>query len=231
MEYLLIWDIDGTLVHTQGAGGKAMDRAFLKLHGIEEGFRDIDMAGGLDPVILRDALAQYMLSNENNSEFFSLYCKYLSYELEKLASSIIIPGIAALFDVLGTMQGFYNVLGTGNIEKGARIKLSLNNLNRFFPTGGFADGETERWQVIKKAVDNSCSLFNKTFDSTNTYVIGDTPKDIACGKKLNLKTIGVATGRHTAEDLQKCNPDHVFENLTDIDAFLNILNPVTETGK
>jgi phosphoglycolate phosphatase len=222
MDYLLIWDIDGTLIKVCGAGRRAMDRTFFELYGVNEGFKDIDMAGRLDPVILEDAFMLHSLKGKDSSQFFDRYCDKLKDEMDKLEYPISLPGIPKLLEFLDSNSSFYNVLGTGNIESGARIKLSMEDMNRFFPVGGFSDRETERWQVIEKAVVNAFNCFNLEFDSSNIYVIGDTPHDIECGKKLDAKTIGVATGAFSSRQLKSCGADFVFENFIDIDAFLKV---------
>lgn len=222
MDFLLIWDIDGTLIQSGGVGKRAMDRAFLDLHGIREAFKNINMAGMLDPVILDMAYEAYGISGRNPTLFYDKYTGYLEEELKRLDASIAAPGIVKLLQALEAKGGFYNALGTGNIEKGARLKLSPDKLNRFFPVGGFGDEGKERWQVIKSAIVKSRECYGIDFDPDNMYIIGDTPKDIECGKKLNARTIGVATGSHSTGRLLECQADYVFGDLTDLDAFLGI---------
>jgi phosphoglycolate phosphatase-like HAD superfamily hydrolase len=222
--YLLVWDIDGTLINSKGIGKKAMNRAFYELYGIHNAFEGIDMAGMLDYTILQTAFARHCLTVEHADAFYTKYVKFLQAEIENLTVPIVFPGILTLLEILSSKGNFFNVLGTGNIEKGARIKLSRDGLNSFFPTGGFSDKETERWQVIEKAVANSTRHFGITFEKENIYVIGDTPKDIKCGKVLGAKTVGAATGQHTTAQLEECGADHVFENLLVHESFLKIFN-------
>jgi len=222
MGFLLIWDIDGTLIQGRGMGRRAMDRAFLDLYGIPGGFNGINMAGGLDSLILCDALSCHGIENRNHTEFFNKYCEHLRDEVQKLNDSVASPGVIALLELLNKNGGFCNALGTGNIEKGARIKLEIDGLNRFFPTGGFGDEPMERWQVIEKAIFNSTVYFGTGFESENIYIIGDTPKDIECGKRLSVKTIGTATGPYTMQQLADCGADFVFSDLSDVHAFLEI---------
>ena len=222
--YLLVWDIDGTLIRTQGAGKRAMEKAFFELYGIKDGFKYISMAGRLDPLILKEALMLHGIEKEDNKIFFELYCKYLQEEIKKTSFSWAMPGTIELLETLYKKGCFYNALGTGNIEEGARIKLSVHDMNKFFPVGGFAETETERWQIIQKAVVKSKKYFNINFENSNIYVIGDTPYDIECAKILNLKSIGVATGGYSEEHLLKCNANYVFKDFTNIKAFLSIFN-------
>ena len=222
MSYLLIWDIDGTLIQSRRVGRRAMDRAFFELYGIENGFEAINMAGGLDSIILRDALKLHGLAGMDPVTFFDRYCEYLKDEINKMNCSFTAPGISELLPVLHSSGSFYNVLGTGNIEKGARIKLDNGGLNKYFSTGGFGDEPLERWQVIKKAVINGCSHFQKDFAKEQIYVIGDTPKDIECGKIIGVKTIGTAKGPYTAAELKNCGADYAFDDLSNVKSFMDI---------
>ena len=223
-KYLLIWDIDGTLIQGRGVGRRAMDKAFLELYGIAEGFKDISMAGRIDAVILQDAYTKHNITATDKGSFLCTYCKYLEKDVKELISPIDAPGILDLLNFISRKDNLFNVLGTGNFENAARIKLSKHDMNTFFSTGGFGDNAKERWQVIEEAINKAEKLFNMTFCKENIYVIGDTPKDIECGIKLGIKSVGVATGSHTSDQLKEYNPDHVFEDLTDLESFMAILN-------
>lgn len=222
MDLLLIWDIDGTLIQSGGVGKRAMDKAFFDLHGIQEAFKNINMAGMLDPVILDMAYEAYGISHRDCTLFYDKYTGYLKEELERLNTSIAAPGIIKLLQALEAKSRFHNALGTGNIEKGARLKLSPDKMNRFFPVGGFGDEGIERWQVIRNAIVKSQEFYRIDFGPDNIYIIGDTPKDIECGKKLNTRTIGVATGTHSTGQLLDCQADFVFGDLSDAHAFFDV---------
>jgi len=224
LNYLLVWDIDGTLIQGRGIGKRAMDRAFLEIYGIEEGFEGIDMGGRLDAMILKEAYLRHGIKNADSARYFRSYLKYLEEEVKKLDYDIDAPGIISLLNELNSKDGFYNVLGTGNVERAARIKLSVHDMNRFFPTGGFGDKALERWQVIEKAIYNSTKEFGREFAKNNVYVIGDTPRDIECGKIIGAHTVGVATGSYSSRELRDCCADHVFENFTNAADFLSIFS-------
>lgn len=224
MDYLLIWDIDGTLIQGRSVGRRALERAFFESFGIADALSGVEMAGRLDTAIVKDAFALHGITSYDMASFFDKHCENLRDEIKKLNSPYAAPGIQELLPVLESKGSFYNVLGTGNIERGARIKLGNDSLNKYFPTGGFGDEPLERWQIIEKAISNAKNLFKKDFEKENIYVIGDTPRDIECGKKLGVKTIGTATGPFSAGELQKCGADYVFEDLSDTNAFLNIFN-------
>ncbi|MCX7708854.1 MAG: HAD hydrolase-like protein [Clostridia bacterium] len=226
MNYLLVWDIDGTLIQSRGVGRRALDKAFLDLYGIENGFEKVDMAGRLDSLIIRDAFALHGLAVNDYNALLDLYFKYLREEIAKINMPLAAPGIAQLLPLLESQGCYYNVLGTGNIERGARIKLENDDLNKYFPTGGFGDSPLERWQIIEKAIINAYELFGIHFEKENTYVIGDTPRDMECGKKLGIKAIGTATGPYSVAQLLDSGADFALESLIDPDAFQKIFHRV-----
>jgi len=219
---LLVWDIDGTLINAGGLGRRAMDMAFFDLYGIPEGFREINMAGMLDAVLLDQAYRLHGVCGRDPAEFFNRYAKILAGEVRKLNRPVAAPGIPALLKRLENCPGFHHVLGTGNIEAAARLKLSLDRLNGYFPTGGFGSELAERWQVIRTAIERARQHFGRSFHPSGIYIIGDTPRDIQCGKILGVKTVGVATGSYTCEQLAGCGADFVFTDLSDHEAFLRI---------
>ncbi|MCX8130768.1 MAG: HAD hydrolase-like protein [Clostridia bacterium] len=219
---LLIWDIDGTLIQGRGIGRIAMDKAFFELYGIDSGFKGIEMAGRLDAAIVGDAFKLHGISDSDQNIFFSTYCRHLEYEVARLPGTIAAPGIIRLLELLLNEKNFFSILGTGNIEKGARIKLEKEKMNRFFPTGGFGGSRLERWQIIQEAIHNAQDYFDMEYIPENIYVIGDTPKDIECGKKLDIKSIAVATGMYSVQELQAYEPSYVFEDFTDTESFLKI---------
>ncbi|HHW47393.1 MAG TPA: HAD hydrolase-like protein [Clostridiaceae bacterium] len=236
MCYLLIWDVDGTLIRLMGMGRKALNAAFYEIYGINNAFDNVNMAGALDLPLLKKVFEHYgisesyppsdqtdsvLLSNEA-IKFFDTYSRILGSYACQIKTSITAPGVQELLKALEKRSNFYNVLGTGNIERGARIKLSIDNLNKFFPTGGFGDEAIERTQLIEKAIEKSNKTFNINFGRNNIYVIGDTPIDIECGKKIGVRTIGVATGTYSAEQLLQCCADYVFRDLSDINSFMQI---------
>jgi len=236
MQYLLIWDIDGTLIRLTGMGRKALNAAFYEIYGINNAFDNVDMAGALDLPLLKRVFEYYGINESYPSpaqshscllskeamEFFDMYSRILGSYAGQIKTSITAPGIQELLKELNQHSNFYNALGTGNIERGARIKLSIDNLNGFFPTGAFGDEAIERTQLIEKAIAKSRKTFDIDFERNNIYVIGDTPIDIECGKKAGVKTIGVATGSYSAEQLLKCRANYVFNDLSDINSFMKI---------
>jgi phosphoglycolate phosphatase-like HAD superfamily hydrolase len=220
---LLIWDIDGTLIDSKGSGRRAMDNTFLHLYNIEEGFKEVNMAGRLDYRILKNALEINDIKEENMARFFEKYEEMLKQELSLNTSSRVLPGINEIFDTTLNQKNLFHVLGTGNCERGARLKLLHLGLNKYFKIGGFGDEDAERWEIIEKAVEEAKDFYKIDFLEKDIYVIGDTPLDIECGKILGLKSVAVATGWSSYEDLKKFEPDYLFKSFEDFEEFLSIL--------
>lgn len=223
MEKLLIWDIDGTLLQMKGLGKKTFNKVFANLYNIENAFDKIPMAGMVDSTILSIAYDQNNIKDRNYSYFFNEYCYYLSETIAQHKESMAAPGIKKLMEFLLNYSNVYNVLGTGNIELGARIKLTRDNLNRYFKIGSFGDEPYERWQLIKNAIDNSKNFYKTFFNNENTYVIGDTPIDITAAKAVNVKTIAVATGSYTTSELQEYQPDYLLNDFSDFSTIKEII--------
>jgi phosphoglycolate phosphatase-like HAD superfamily hydrolase len=223
MEKLLIWDIDGTLIQCKGMGKRIFNKVFLKLYNIKNAFDKIPMEGMVDAVILSLAYENNNIKERNFGEFFTEYCFHLSEALVEDKKSFANPGIIKLMEFIKNNSSAYNVLGTGNIELGARIKLSRDNLNRYFKIGSFGDEPFERWQLINNSIEKSKKYFNKKFENSNIFVIGDTPRDIEAAKKINVKSLAVATGSYTLNELNEYNPDYLVNDFSNFKVIKEIL--------
>jgi phosphoglycolate phosphatase len=223
MEKLLIWDIDGTLLQCKDIGKIVFNKVFFKLYNIKNAFDKIPMAGMVDAVILSTAYEINNIKDRNFSHFFNEYSYYLSEAISENKNSFASPGIKKLMEFLKNYNNVFNILGTGNIELGARIKLSRDNLNRYFKIGGFGDEPYERWQLIKNAIENSKTFFEKSFKNENIYIIGDTPKDIEAAKIIKVKSLVVATGEFTKSELEDFSPDYSVNDFSDFKIIKEII--------
>lgn len=220
---LLIWDIDGTLIDSKGCGRRAMDRTFMKLYNIEDGFKTVNMAGRLDWKIVKDALEINKVSQENIFDFLNNYGSILKEELKNDSLCKVLPGIEEIFQNTFEDKDIYHVIGTGNCEIGAKLKLSHLGLDKYFEIGGFGDEDMERWELIGLIMDKAIDYYNVDFKKNDVYVIGDTPSDIECGKKLGINSVAVATGRHKYNELEKYNPDYIFQSLSAFEDFISLI--------
>ncbi|ADG07301.1 HAD family hydrolase [Kyrpidia tusciae] len=208
---LLIWDIDGTLTYTPGVGRRAMEVAFEEKFGIQNALEGIDMAGGLDVEIVRQAFDRHGIPQKQRGEYFAHYVQVLDRMLAAPHPGGPTPGIVEALDSLSGRQDVVQVLGTGNIEAGAWIKLRRHGLDGYFRTGGFGDEPVPRWKVIRAAIDRARDHHRLgSLRADNIYVIGDTPRDIEAGRRLGVQTVSVATGPFTAEQLAAHRPDHLL---------------------
>jgi phosphoglycolate phosphatase len=202
---LLLFDIDQTLINTGGAGLRALDRACLKLFGLQNGMQGISPHGKTDPAIVREIFREKLgSSSPGASEIATVLEAYVSFLRQEVLESptyCVLPGVVS---VLSEMIGRSDVilgLETGNIELGARIKLDRGGLNPYFPFGGFGSDFEDRTELVRKAAQRAADRNGGAIASSDTFVIGDTPLDIEAGTRCGFKTVGVATGSYSVEQL------------------------------
>lgn len=220
MKYLMIFDIDGTLMSCGGSGRQAMNDAFYEVFQIENGFERVEMAGRLDRAILRRSLEINRVALSDEAAFFSLYGHHLIQRLSVNRDLKVYPGISTLLEMLSQRHDVLCALGTGNCEIGAYEKLKAVGLNHHFVLGGYGDHHDSRAQLIQHVVDQAQLRFGHHYDPSKIMVIGDTPFDIESGKAVGAKTVAVATGHYALEALEACRPDFVTEDFSDPAAFL-----------
>ncbi len=222
---LILFDIDGTLLISDGAGTRAANRAFEAIHGVANVMEGIDAAGKTDPLILeemyRNGLERSYTSIEAE-ELYALYVGYLEEEVAKSREFTVMPGVRPLLGLLGDKQDVVMGVATGNIERGAMIKLGHCGLDRHFKLGGYGSDSAIRQELILIAIERAkCHLqYNKEFQKV--FVIGDTPHDISHGKAAGAITIAVATGSYTAKQLDEHEPDYLFDDLSKTDLVFEI---------
>lgn len=210
---LLIWDIDGTLTYTPGLGRRAMERAFEEEFGVSGALEGVPTAGGLDVEIVGQVFRRYRLPESRLQSYFDRYLRILEELLASSHAGGPTPGVVEALERLSARKDVIQVLGTGNIEPGAWIKLRRYRLDRFFETGGFGEKPGPRWTVIRTAIDRAREHYGiGDLRPEDIYVIGDTPRDIEAGRHLGLRTVSVATGPFDAGELARHRPDHLLPN-------------------
>ena len=228
---VLLFDIDGTLVLTGGAGQRAMSRAFADLFAIPEAFRGLAMAGRTDTAILSDAAAAHTLSPADLADFLDVYAGHLATELERPvpdgARKGIMPGIRPLLDILASRDDVYLALLTGNYERTAQMKLAHFDLWRYFPCGAFGDDAPERNDLLPRALARIAEFGGSVVSPARTVIIGDTPLDVRCARAGGARSLAVATGGHSVEELRTSGADVVFDDLSDTDAVIEGLAGLT----
>jgi phosphoglycolate phosphatase len=227
MPKLLLFDVDGTLVLTGGAGERAMNRAFAELFGVARGFEGIPMAGRTDPIIVSEALARAGIdaADAGVARFSERYFARLAEELELPGPRKgLMPGVRRLLDVLEARPDVFLALLTGNYAEAARIKLGHFDLWRYFACGAFGEDAAERAQLVDVALRRCQARGSPEVAPGDVFVVGDTPLDVACAKANGVRAIAVATGPYGAAQLRESAADVVFEDLSETAAFLAFVN-------
>lgn len=221
---LLLFDIDGTILQTNGAGTRAANRAFENIYGISEAMTRIDAAGKTDHLILQEIFMNELnrgFSQKEAEELYKLYIPFLEEETGK-SETTVMPGIPKLLDNLSTREDMILGVATGNIEPGAWIKLKSAGLDHHFKFGGFGSDSHIRELLIIKAKERALDHVDNGTEIQKTFVIGDTPYDINHGRAAGAVTVGVATGGYSRTELEKHGPDHLFDDLNNLEMVVEI---------
>lgn len=226
--HIILFDIDGTLIDSDGAGRKALNRAFAKAYAWEDALRGLSLQGQTDPSILKSVFLEHRETPPTKAEtsrLYGLYLLELRHTLRDANGFRLLPGVGRLLARLSVRENTIIGLATGNIEKGARAKLRRARLNNRFSFGGFGSDFSERYQIVQVAAERGMASIPQAINPF-VWVIGDTPRDVEAGKIAGVKTIAVATGGSDSETLRATEPDFLFDNLSDSTAFLSILDSV-----
>ena len=226
MTKVILFDIDGTLVHTGGAGVRAMARAFEVVFSISDAFHTIAMAGRTDASILSDALVAHALPSDAaaSERFRQTYLTYLSEELPRPGPRKgMMPGVRPLLDALESRDDAYLALLTGNYEHAARAKLEYFDLWRYFACGAFGDATPDRNRLLPKATAVIRARGGPRVAPSEVTVVGDTPLDVACAAAAGARSVAVATGSYDVAALRASGADLVVEDLSDTQAMLEAL--------
>lgn len=221
---LLLFDIDGTLITSGGAGEGALIDAMRVRFGVEEDFEGIVLAGATDAAISQRLLEKHGLdaTPDHVAALLDSYLHHLSLRLPQHRGTLL-PGILPLLDDLkGRPEAVLGLL-TGNIRRGAEIKLRHYGVWEYFPFGAFADDHHDRNRLGPFAQSRATELHGVDFPAERIYVIGDTPRDIECGRAIGARTVAIATGHYSEDDLAAHAPDFLFADLSDTSAVVKAL--------
>ena len=225
MKRLLLFDIDGTLIW----GGPAKDAfclAMVETFGTAGDIETFSFAGRTDPEIARGLLAGTGMSDEDIERGFpELWERYLGYLEARLPANPvdILPGVPALLDALAAEPDIAMGLLTGNIIRGAQLKLGSAGLLDHFMMGSYGSDHEERDELPAIALSRARETWGVEFDPQDVLVLGDTPRDVACGKREGLRTLAVATGHHDVDSLRATGADHVVDDFSDTAAIVALL--------
>ncbi len=218
MVRLVLFDIDGTLVHTGHAGTQAFKKTFATEFNLHHGAEKMKFAGRTDVSLVREFFKIHGLPEtpEHFRQFFERYVFWLDHILTPGSGSVCRGAREFIRDLQALPQPPVLGLLTGNIKLGAEIKLRRYNLWEIFQFGAFADDHEDRDHIAAAALARGRRVLGKNLQSQEIVVVGDTPFDIRCGKFIGAKVLAVATGGATLDELKKCQPDWAVEDLTQI---------------
>ena len=193
-----------------------MTLAFRELFAVDDPFRGIPLAGRTDSCILSDAATAHGLQDSPDlARFPDIYLRHLAVELEKPGPKKgVMPGVRELLDALAARDDVYLALLTGNYQEGARLKLEYFDLWRYFACGAFGDAAPDRNGLLPKAVARIAACGGPAIRACDAVVIGDTPLDVACAASGGARSIAVATGDYSVDQLRASGAEIVFEDLS-----------------
>jgi len=203
-----------------------MTLAFDELFSVPDAFRGVPMPGRTDARILTDAAAAHGIPADSPElvGFPRLYFERLAGELDKPGPRKgVMPGIRPLLDTLSARDDVHLALLTGNYEAAAQLKLQYFDLWRYFRGGAFGDRAPDRNELLPRAVAHVAQCGGPSVQASEAVVIGDTPLDVACARASGARSIAVATGSHSVDDLRHAGADVVFQDLADTAAVLAAL--------
>ncbi len=220
MVRLILFDIDGTLVNTGHAGTRAFARTFATEFDLHHGSERMKFAGRTDVSLVREFFRIHGLDESpvHFRQFFDRYVFWLDHILAQTTNGHACPGIYDLIRQLQSRQAAPALgLLTGNIQLGAEIKLRHFDLWSHFEFGGFADDHEDRNHIAMAALQRGRRVMGANLQPQEIIVVGDTPHDVRCGKFIGAKTLAVATGGSSLEELRACAPDWAVADLTRVD--------------
>jgi phosphoglycolate phosphatase len=212
----VLWDIDGTLLVTGGAGAVAWQRAFQELWGAEANIEEHTQAGMTDPeiaaIIFREVIGREG-TDEERAAAIAAYLSHLEDAVNESSGFRVMPGIEETLPRLAE-QGILQGIVTGNIEPAAQIKLARADLNRFFQFGGYGSDASDRTELTKKALERGEGVLGTPLDRAEAIAVGDTPRDVKAGHGAGIRVVGVATGAYSVDQQRDAGADWPVADVT-----------------
>jgi phosphoglycolate phosphatase len=213
----VLFDVDGTLISTGGAGARSWRHAFQELHGIPADIGEYTDAGMTDPTVARLTFEKAVGHEPSPKELATVMAAYLDrlpYEVEHSDGYRVLDGAEEALRTL-SREGVLLGITSGAVEAAAHIKLSRAGFNRYFPFGGYGSDSEDRTALTRAAVDRGRRMLDGQLDLADVFVVGDTPFDIAAAEGVGAVSVGVASGRYGVEELRAASADHVLASLAE----------------
>ncbi len=229
MRKLVLFDIDGTILLTAGAGRRAIVAALSEEVGSTAAFGQVRLDGKTDPQIVAELLEAAGHPGPHGSDRLSAICRryveLLAYELEQSTTCItVMPGVRPLLDRLEAEEGVVLGLLTGNVAQGAALKLRSAGLDPSrFRVGAYGSDSANRPELPPIAARRAEPYFGRVPSGAEVVIIGDTPADVSCGECIGARAVAVATGGYSAVDLAACGPHSVFDDLSDTSSVIDAI--------
>ena len=211
----ILFDVDGLLITTGGAGASSWRWAFNELYGIPADIGKFTEAGMTDPVVGRLTFTSVIGHEPSPEELAKVISHYLMRLPEEVAASPGYKVLAGVDELLPRLckAGFLLGITTGAVEAAAHIKLARANLNRFFSFGGYGSDSADRGELTRKAIERAGEILGAALDPQRVLVLGDTPKDIAAAHAAGAIGVGVASGHSSKDELRSAGADYVLGSL------------------
>jgi len=211
----ILFDIDGTLINTGGAGAASWRLAFDELYGISADIGKFTDAGMTDPAVGRRTFEAVLNRKPERREFTRLMERrnfYLHQTVQESKGYEVLPGVNELLPKL--IDGGY-MLGivTGNVEAAAHVKLHRANLNRFFSFGGYGSDSDERGEVTRIALERASQVYGEKVERDQAFSVGDTPLDVTGAHAAGIECVGVGSHHYTADQLRQAGADYAITSL------------------
>jgi phosphoglycolate phosphatase len=218
---VILFDIDGTLVRTGGAGKAAIEAALCEEFGVSLSSEEVPYSGRTDRAIGHDLLVGHQIepSPANLARLVEGYLARLPHYLGRFAG-VVCPGVGDLLAQLRGRPGVVLGLLTGNVRRGAEAKLGHYGLWDHFACGGFGDHHFDRDDVARSALRSAEEHIGRRVDPADVWVVGDTPLDVSCARAVGANAVAVATGWHPLDKLAETRPDVLLADLSDAGALL-----------
>jgi phosphoglycolate phosphatase-like HAD superfamily hydrolase len=211
----VLFDVDGTLISSGGAGAASWRLAFEDLYGIPAEIGKYTDAGMTEPEVARltfKAVIGHEPSRQERARVMSRRLHYLPRTVAESRDFRVLPGVEETLDRLHA-EGYLLGITTGGMEAAAHIKLARAKLGHYFCFGGYGSDSTDRSELTRKAIERASMLLGEAIDAKETLVVGDTPHDVDAAHGVGTVAVGVATGHFTKEELQDAGADYVLGSL------------------